>query len=235
MEALFGWGVTIGVAVLLQGAFATLISWQRRLASWWLPIQFFFPLALLFAHSMSVSPFVYFIIFLALLLVYWMPFKTRVPLYLSGESVWQKVAAFFPEDAPLRFVDVGSGLGGLALYLADRFPKASIVGIELAPIPWLISWLRARTSGRRVHFILGNYNKLDFSQFDIVFTFLSPAVMETVWEKVASDMKHDGLLLSYEFVIPNLKPDIVIEASGGDAALYGWRIAKAFTKQGSSS
>lgn len=235
-DTVFDRRASIGVAMLMQGTLAMLITWWRRLPIWWLPIQFFFPIALLLAHTIALSPVVYLVVFLLLVLVYWTPFKTRVPLYLSGESIWEKVAAFLPKDAPVRFADVGSGVGGLALHLAERFPKASITGIELAPFPWLISWIRGRIRHNRARFVWGNYHNVDFSQFDIVFTFLSPAAMASLWEKASSDMQQDSLLLSYEFIIPHVKPDIVIPASSGDAALYGWRITKeAFEKQRSSS
>ncbi|RJX30835.1 MAG: class I SAM-dependent methyltransferase [Oxalobacter sp.] len=228
VDASAGWQMTLGVAALLQGAVAAIITWWRGLPLWWLPIQFLFPIALLFAHAMALSPLVYFVLFILFVLIYWAPFRTRVPLYLSGRPVWEAVAAFFPEDAAVQFVDIGSGIGGLSLYLADRFPKATVTGIELAPFPWLISWLRARFSGSRAQFIWGDYANVDLAQFDIVFTFLSPAAMPSLWIKALSDMRQDSLLLSYEFIIPGAKPDIVIYPALGGAPLYGWRIPQNF-------
>ena len=224
-EAIAGWQVTIGIAVLMQGALAALITYWRRLPRWWLPLQFFFPLAVLVTHALDVSPIYFLVGFLIIVFVYWMPFKTRVPLYLSGKAVWDKVAEFIPENEPVRFIDIGSGIGGLVLYLSDRFPKANCSGVELAPLPWLISWLRVRFTKSRASCILGNYNNVDFSQFDILFAFLSPTVMTSLWKKASNEMRGGALLLSYEFGIPDKKPDIVILPESGRRPLYGWRIS----------
>ncbi len=224
--AFFGWQASIGVAALLQGAIATALSYWRRLPLWWLPIQFCFPVALLFAYSQNLSPGIFLGAFLLLLAVYWTPFRTRVPLFLSGEPVWNKVADLLPVDTPVRFIDVGSGLGGVVLHLSRRLPQSACVGVELAPLPWLASWVRGRLARSSARFILGNYNSLDFSQFDVVFAFLSPAAMESLWEKANSEMRDGTLLLSYEFIIPGAKPDIVIQGNLEDAMLYGWRISK---------
>lgn len=224
-DALFGWQVSIGVAALLQGAVAAALSYWRRLPVWWLPIQFCFPVALLLVYALDLSPSIFLGAFVLLLLVYWTPFRTRVPLFLSGESVWENVAALLPQNSSVRFIDIGSGLGGLVLYLSKQFPHSTCTGVELAPLPWFISWLRGGFTRSSARFVRGDYNNLDFSQFDVVFAFLSPAAMSALWEKAHSEMPDGSLLLSYEFIVPGIKPDIVIDGNSGDSMLYGWRIS----------
>lgn len=227
---LFGRQVTIGVAVLLQGTFAMLLSRWRRMPIWWLAIQFLFPPALLVGHALDLSPSLFFGAFLLLFLVYWTPFKTRVPLYLSGQAARQKVLELVPVGDAIRFIDIGSGLGGLAIYLAKNRPLANVSGIELAPVPWFIGWLRGRISHSRARLLAGDYTKLDFSQFDIVFAYLSPAAMEALWEKALAEMRPGALLISYEFIIPEIKPDIVIGEEMDGALLYVWRMPNISTK-----
>ena len=55
-----------------------------------------------------------------------------------------------PEQRPFRFIDLGSGLGGVLFDLEQRFPQGRFVGTELAPAPWLISRVRAWPQGSRV-------------------------------------------------------------------------------------
>ncbi len=220
-----GLQVTLGIAALLQGAIAAAFSYWRRLPVWWLAIQFLFPVTLLAAYALELPSDIFLGAFLILLLLYWTPFRTRVPLYLSGASIWDAVAENLPKDQPIRFIDAGSGLGGLVLDLAKRFPKASFTGVELAPLPWAVSWIRGRFAHSPAKFVLGNYNKIDFSQFDVVFAYLSPAAMDSLWGKAISEMRNGTLLLSYEFPILKLKPDIVIEPEAGRPLLYGWRIS----------
>ncbi|MFD2272997.1 class I SAM-dependent methyltransferase [Undibacterium arcticum] len=107
--------------------------------------------------------------FLLLLGVYWTIFQTQVPFYPSGAATWQGVAGLLPPDRPVRVVDVGSGLGGLVLYLAAVRPDNEVTGIELAPLPWLVSVLRRRIASSRAEFLRGDYGALDFGQYDVVF------------------------------------------------------------------
>ena len=222
---LTGFHASFFVATLLQGAVAALLSRAIHLAGWWVIIQFFFPLALLLTHALDLPPSVFLVAFLLLLGFYWTTFRTRVPLYLSGSETWKTVADLLPTQGVIRMVDIGSGLGGLLLDIEKRRPEISLVGVELAPMPWLISWLRARFTKSRVSFRRLDYSLLDFSQFDVVFAYLSPAVMESVWQKASAEMRPETLLLSYEFSIPDVKPDIVVPSERDGSIIYGWRMS----------
>jgi hypothetical protein len=68
-----------------------------------------------------------------------------------------------------------------------------VVGIELAPLPFLYSWLRA--AGRQPRPLSARrLRKTDFSQFDLVFAYLSPAAMSGLWRKAAAEMRPDPCL-----------------------------------------
>ena len=215
--------VTLVVAVLLQGTTAAALSYWRRLAPWWLPIQFLFPGALMAMLSLSLPPEIFLVLFIFLLGWYWTTFRTQVPFYPSGLPVWEAVADLLPIDRPLRFIDIGSGLGGLVLNLAARRPESILSGIELAPLPWLVSWLRARIVHSRARFIRGDYTHLDFAQYDVVFAYLSPAAMLALWEKSRVEMRPGSMLLSYEFSIPGVSADVIVMPQSEGATLYAWR------------
>jgi cyclopropane fatty-acyl-phospholipid synthase-like methyltransferase len=132
------------------------------------------------------------------------------------------VAALLPPERPARVIDIGSGLGGLVLALARRRPDCEVSGIELAPLPWLLSRLRARLAGSRAHFIRGDYNGLDFGRYDLVFAYLSPAAMGALWRKAEAEMKPGSVLVSYEFIIADREPDRRIVTTGSRKILYLW-------------
>jgi SAM-dependent methyltransferase len=209
-------------AALLQGLFTAALSWWRQLASWWRAIQFLFPLALLGAQQLALPPGLFLAGFLFLLTLYWSTFRTQVPYYPSGKRVWEEVATLLPAGRPLRMIDIGSGLGGLVLALARRRPESTFVGIELAPLPWLLSRLRAWQAGSRARFMRGDYEQLDFSDYDVVFAYLSPAAMGGLWRKAATEMRRGTMLLSYEFLIPGRVPDLAIVPAEGGPALHIW-------------
>ncbi|AWL06865.1 class I SAM-dependent methyltransferase [Massilia oculi] len=207
---------------LVQGVLAALLSWWRGLASWWRAIQFAFPLALLGASALAIPPAAFLAIFLFLLLLYWSTYRTQVPYYPSGRTVWEAVADALPQGRPVRVIDIGSGVGGLVLELQRRRPESRIEGIELAPLPWLASHLRALATRSRARFTRGDYEKLDLGDYDAVFAYLSPAAMSALWRKAAREMRPGSMLFSYEFIIEDRPPSRVIHPAVGGPALYMW-------------
>ncbi len=220
--ARFGFAPGILSAALVQGLFAGLLTWWRKLALWWLAIQLLFPVALLQAQSLAISPPLFLLAFLFLLALYWSTFRTQVPYYPSGRRVWDEVVRLLPADRPVRAIDIGSGLGGLVLELARRRPDSRFDGIELAPLPWLVSRLRARLAGSNARFMRGDYEDLDFADYDAVFAYLSPAAMSALYRKAAREMQKGTILLSYEFLITERAPDLSIVPTGRGPSLYVW-------------
>jgi hypothetical protein len=220
--ASFRFPVDYLTVAVVQGLLAAALTWKLALAAWWRAIQLLFPLAVLAALALSLPSWLFGAVFLLLLGWYWSTFRTQVPYYPSGPAVWDAVRQLLPTDKAPRVIDIGSGLGGLTLYLARVRPDAEAVGIELAPLPWLVSWLRARLGGSRARFLRGDYESLDFSQFDMVFAYLSPAAMSGLWRKAAAEMCPGSMLVSYEFVIEERAPDSIIRATQSEIPLYIW-------------
>lgn len=220
-ETAAGIEIASGLAAFLQGILAAALSWWRRLDRWWLGIQLLFPLALAGMHALRLPPLLFFWLFLISVLLYWSTFRTRVPYYPSNPAVWRAVMKLLAPDRPLRFIDIGSGFGGLVLHLAALRKDSDFAGIELAPLPWCVSRLRAY--GSRASFIHGDYMKLNFADYDVVFAYLSPAAMPALWEKAHTEMRPGALLLSFEFDIPGREPDITMHPTTQGPALLGWR------------
>lgn len=207
---------------LIQGSVSAAIARWRGMPLWWLIIQFLFPVAVLLALSLHLPPVVFLGAFVFLLALYWTTFQTQVPFYPSSPEIWDAVADLLPPHQPIKFIDIGSGLGGLILNLDKRRSDSDFIGIELAPLPWLISWMRACIGRRRCRFLRGNYNQLNFSHYDVVFAYLSPAVMTAVWGKAQAEMRPGTLLISYEFPVADRNPDNIIRPSVQGAELYCW-------------
>jgi hypothetical protein len=45
--------------------------------------------------------------------------------------------------------------------------------------------------------------RTDFAQFDYVYTFLSPAAMERIWEKVSHEMSPGSTFITNSFPVPH--------------------------------
>ena len=80
--------------------------------------------------------------------------------------------------------------------------------------------MRACPSAAR--FVRGDYEHLDFANYDAVFAYLSPAAMSALWRKAQREMRPGSMLLSYEFLITEKAPDLSIVPIGRGPALYVW-------------
>lgn len=219
-------GITMHILVIafLQGAIAAAFSYWRRLASWWIAIQFFFPFVLLLGLFLQLPSYFFLFAFLIFLFLYWSTFRTQVPFYPSNLATWDAVAELLPKDKGVRLIDIGSGLGGLILNLSKRRPDSHFLGIEIAPLPWLVSKLRAQLTKSQARFTRGDYGHLHFSEYDVVFAYLSPVAMPALWEKVRAEMRPGTLLLSYEFPIPEVEPTFTVMPAANKPKIYAWCI-----------
>ncbi len=103
------------------------------------------------------------------------------------------------------FYELGCGEGRLLVVAAKR--GANVVGYEINPFLWLISWLRVfRFKNARV--VLGDFWRVDVSDADVVLAFLVPRYMAKMETKLAKEMKPGGKFVSYVFELPHKKPKI---------------------------
>lgn len=226
LSSFAGTQLSIGIAAMIQGGLAALLARAFRLAPWWMPIELCFPIAIVVLSAVQLPPVAYLSAFLLFLVLFWSTFRTQVPFYPSNAAVWGAVAELLPVGESLRVIDVGSGFGGMVMHLARVRPECDVVGIELAPLPWACSLLRCRSRRSKGRFVRGDYDSVNFGDFDVVFAYLSPAAMPALWKKAHTEMCKGSLLLSYEFAIPDVDPGMVIHPFAGGPALYGWRIGQ---------
>lgn len=135
------------------------------------------------------------------------------------------MASLLPEASEFRFVDLGSGLGGVPFYLEPRFPQGRLFGTEIAPAPWLVSRVRAWLKRSRVKFTRCDYARLNLADFDVVFAFLSPVAMPGLWQQAQAQMRSGSLFVSLSFAVNARQPDHVMNlAEGARHTLYAWRM-----------
>ncbi|MFZ3042254.1 MAG: class I SAM-dependent methyltransferase [Thiobacillus sp.] len=225
LQTPFSYQPALWQLALVQGSIAAGLSYLWRQPAWWPPLHFGFMPAILLARKASVPDGVYLAAFLLLVLFFWSTFRTRVPFYLSDRKAWQALTSLLPEARAFRFIDLGSGLGGVPFYLEPRFPQGRFYGTEIAPAPWFISRLRAWFKHSRVSFSRRDYTTLDLADFDVVFVFLSPAAMPALWQQAQTQMHRGSLFISLSFAVDARQPDHVVTlAEGARHTLYAWRM-----------
>jgi hypothetical protein len=219
-------GISFGflVGLLIHCCFAACAALILRFDWWWGLIQFLFPLLVYWSYWQNIPSYFYLIGLFVLSLLFWSTYRTQVPYYPSKSALISPVSTLLPSDAPFNFIDLGSGMGGLVLDLSARSKNGQFFGVEIAPLPWLVSVLRSFFREPPVKFYFGSYTGMDLSHFRVVFCYLSPAAMSDLWLKVKAEMQPGSLFLSYEFIVPDVPPDLCLELESDGSLLYGWRI-----------
>jgi hypothetical protein len=226
--AAFSFGVELTFSildmVLMQALLAAIASYFVGMASWWRWIHFGFPIAVWGMSSWQLPNEFYLAGFVISLSFFWTTFRSQVPFFPSRPIVWRQVAKLMPKNQPVRLIDIGSGLGDMPMYIAKMRPECRIEGIEIAPLPWLLSFVRGQLRRSSAIFNRGDYRTLDFGNYDMVFAYLSPAAMLSLWEKARQEMQSGSLLISLEFEIPGIVPTMRIVGDEHSPMLYVWRL-----------
>lgn len=221
------WGTPLnpGIAVALQSAGAAGLGYLLGLRQWWLVVNLAFgPLALLLMNF-NVPPWVYLGALVLLALLYSNSITRGVPLYLSGQSTLARLRERIARHQSAgRIIDLGCGLGSAVSFLARSFRGATVVGIENAPLAYLIARLRSIAHpNATVRF--GSIWEMRWDDYDVVYCFLSPVPMPDVWKKARAEMKPGSLLISNTFVIPGIPPHEVIDmADWRSSKIYIWKL-----------
>lgn len=194
--------------VFLQSFFSVLIShFVFKLPRWFFIISFIFPfLFLIDSRVFHLSSSIYGFLFIFFALTFSHTLKERVPLYLTNNTTFMALRKIIRENRAKSFVDLGSGLGGVVR--AISLENIHSEGVETAPLLWLISTVLCFGKGSIKR---KNIWDVDLSKYDVIYAFLSPAVMDKLYEKVQKEMRTDAVFISNSFQVVGEKPIQVLQ------------------------
>jgi hypothetical protein len=212
------------IFLVTQTTLAVIGSYLRRQPSWWMLIHFLFLPSVFIFFWFEVPSWTYLLTVSLLVLVFWGTVRGDVPLFLSSHDVAQTVITLLEKEQAQTFADLGAGIGSVAIPIASHLKTVRVDAWEHAPLPWLISHWRGR--------YFPNYKALrrnfftdHFAQYDVVFAFLSPAVMPNISKKIKREMRKGTLFISSSFPAPHWKPEIIIQLEDRrKTQLYCYRI-----------
>lgn len=215
----------IWALVLVQASLAALVSCKLGLPCWWRWIQFLIPIGLFFAFKFDLNPWVGLGLFVLLWLVFANASRERVPLYLTNQTTRQALNMLIKQrqggdtdnisewleasHKPISFMDLGCGLGGNVVFMAQQPEVEKSVGVETAPIPYLLARLFTRLKGGQV--FAQNLWKTPLSDYNFVYAFLSTEPMPRLWQKVRLEMKPGSVFVSNSFPVPDVEPSEIWE------------------------
>ena len=105
------------------------------------------------------------------------------------------------------FYDLGSGHGRVLVMAAKEF-GANAVGIEIGPLQCAVSWLNVRWNGvsSKVRTEMRNFYRVDLSQADVVFAYLTSKYAAGLQEKFEQELKSGARIVTIAFDLPGWQP-----------------------------
>jgi len=197
--------------VLLQGLLASMLVNFISLPKWWRVIQFVLPIALFAALQLHLSPLWALTGFIIMWLIFSNASKEQVPLYLTNSTTQQALAKLAENKKDITFIDLGCGLGGNVTFMATNTTTIKSIGVETAPLPYLIAKIATKFNSGEVY--MKDLWSVDLGAADIVYAFLSPEPMPKLWKKVKQQMKAGSIFVSNSFPAPGIKASEIWELS----------------------
>lgn len=119
--------------------------------------------------------------------------------------------------------ELGCGWGKLVAALAEAFPQARIIGVELSPFPyWVARWRTRRFPN--VSLRRGNLFKCDLRDANAVTSYLMAKPTQKLAEFLDDNLKEGTPVVALSFWFRGREVSAVREGPGfrGAAALYYW-------------
>ncbi len=152
----------------------------------------------------------------------------RVPLYLSNVKTIELLCGLLPREASIRVIDLGCGLGDVPVALAryNHHPDSRFIGIENAPVPFILAWIAAWQRGDpRVEIHFQSLWHANLNGVDMIYAFLSPHPMPDLYAKIRAEVSDKGIFVSNSFTVPGHPPDRLIPIKTGRATdLLIWNL-----------
>ncbi|MCF6254530.1 MAG: hypothetical protein L3J38_07260 [Thiomicrorhabdus sp.] len=215
------------VLVLIQSLLAVAFSRWVGLPTWWWLIQFILPIGLYIGLAFSFNPLWALLLFGVLWLLFRNAITERVPLYLTNATTRQALKKAAKElletQGDIRFLDLGSGLGGNVIFMSQQRGVVRSTGVETALVPYAVSKLKSQIGGGEI--LAQDIWKTPLSDYNLVYAFLSSEPMPKLWKKVVAEMPKGSLFISNSFAVPNVEPsDIWQLPDGRETILYLYQI-----------
>ncbi|OGY91546.1 MAG: hypothetical protein A3B31_00275 [Candidatus Komeilibacteria bacterium RIFCSPLOWO2_01_FULL_53_11] len=151
---------------------------------------------LLFAAAVAIV--VFYMIRTAFSFAPWVPSSTRMA---------RQALDFIAPSPPMRFIDLGAGDGRIVFLAAKKYGLHAY-GVELSPVPYLLSRL-LQLRYRKLPITLRRQDlfTVNLSEFDIIYLYgLPESLHEKLEPKLEREVRRGSYVISYNFPLKSKKP-----------------------------
>ena len=189
------------VVVSTQAAIAFLASRALKLSFPWQMLNLLLLPAMYFFLNFGLPAWAAMLGLVISLIIYVPTFWTRVPFYPTSAPMYDEILRQLPEGKEFSCIDLGCGYGTLLYFLARHRPLGKFYGSEIAPLPFIVAFLRAIPFGQRVKISCSSFWNMDFGSYDFIYAFLAPDPMPKLWEKVKKEAHSGSVFLVNTFKV----------------------------------
>ena len=132
----------------------------------------------------------------------WSTLRLGISPLPTSRRVRDALLALAPPALDGEVHELGAGWGGLALALADRFPKAHVVAWELSFVPWAVFRLRLALRPRpNLTLRRRDFFDADLSGARLVVCYLWTGAMLKLGPKLQRELPRGAVVLSQTFAL----------------------------------
>lgn len=136
---------------------------------------------------------------------------TGVPFVPAPRRTTEVLMRLCPLDASSHFYDLGCGDGRIVAAMAGRYPAATCIGVEMAPLPSILLWLRQHLSPHQnMRFLYRDFGAVDLSDATHIYLYLFPALMERLLPKLEKELRPGTRVVSCDFVFKGRQPNQIV-------------------------
>jgi len=152
-------------------------------------------------------------------------FRGYAPFISTRPQAIDKIVADLELPGKAVVYELGCGKAPLPRALSRKYPQADLIGIENEPVPYLIASIQANLAKTNIRIKRKNLFNISLADADAVYCYLNPKMMAKLEKKFLSECRNGAIVISYQFPMPELKPEKILEVGEGEK-VYFYRIKK---------
>jgi len=124
---------------------------------------------------------------------------TEVP-FLPSNKLYKQAIKYLDIQKGDKVIDIGCGDGRVLRYAAKKYPEAQFLGIDRNPL--LIGYARLLSifkPRRNLRFKRVNMHDFDISEFDKIYLYLLPNIVQEILEEKHDQLKDKCIVLSFHY------------------------------------
>ena len=154
-----------------------------------------------------------FIIFAVFFLVqfYNIFFRGYAPFISSKRKIIEKIIAKLELKEDGVIYELGCGNAGFLRAARKKFLKAKLTGFEYSFLPYVIAQIQNSLSKSKITIQKKDIFKVNLSEADVLYCYLNILTMRKLEDKIKAEGKKGLKIISYQFPLPNIKPEEILE------------------------